>query len=725
MQPSLSIQQTLAEPIHTQLVVNLLASGTVHTRSALVRKVCEALQLRDPKGRPRIATTAKALRDLEAQGLWTLPKVTVPISPKWNATRLHEPVPDAVDVPPRVEDVRGLRLVVVKTREHLQLWNELMIGEHPLHECRLVGRQLRYLIASDHGWLGGIGFGSAALYLKDRDVWVGWSPSQRMEHLPRVLNMNRFLIRPPIQCSNLASHALGACARQVVGDFKEVYGLEPWMLESFVEREHYAGTCYKAANWIQVGQTKGRGRNGGHKEAKGIKDIFLYPLVESVPDRVGVRPPPVIPLDVSSGLEGTLWADQEFGGCDFGDPRRTSRLVKIVSDKAAQPSGSYSQAAGGNRHVLKSYYRFLNTERQELSVENMIHAHRNQTIRRMKQEETVLIVQDTTELNFTSRPACQGLGELGSNQTGAKSRGLDLHSCLAVGGESGLPLGVLRLHGYAPQSAKGKDPGRPIQERESFRWLQAYEDATRIAEILPETQVISVADREGDMFELFDLRRRLPGKKADLLVRAKWNRSLDGSNHKLFEELAATPLAETVGLQIPRQREHRSKPSKPGRAALPARKASVEIRFKEVMIRAPHTAEVRDKSPIKLWVIYVKEPNPPKEAAPIRWLLLTSVPIVSIKQAQRCLGWYCRRWRIEEWHRVMKSGCKILEHQNHSAAVLLKTIAIDAVIAWRIMLLTLLGREVPGMSCESLFDPVECRVLERLALKKNSPWVKP
>lgn len=150
-----------------------------------------------------------------------------------------------------------------------------MLGEHPLQDCRLVGRQLRYLIGSDHGWLGGIGFGSAALRLAGRDDWIGWSSAQRDQHLERVINMNRFLIRRSVRCANLASHVLGLCARRVGADFERRYGLRPWLLESFVETPTYEGSCYKAANWIQVGQTKGRGRNGAHHAGKSIKDIYV------------------------------------------------------------------------------------------------------------------------------------------------------------------------------------------------------------------------------------------------------------------------------------------------------------------------------------------------------------------------------------------------------------------------------------------------------------------
>ena len=719
MQRILSIQQFLRQPENTGLIKSLLADPAVTTRADLVQEVCRRLDLRDPKGDWRLGTTMKALRDLEAQGWWTLPPTTQRYSGKWNPTRLHRPVPAAAEVPAWAQDVRGLHLTEVSSEAQTQLWNELMIREHPLHQCRLVGRQLRYLVGSEHGWLGAIGFGSAALYLEDRDEWIGWTAAQRMEHLPRVLQMNRFLIRPCVRSENLASLVLSLCAERVAQDFERRYGLRPWVLESFVDGSLYDGGCYKAANWIHVGQTKGRGRNGARDAGKSHKDIYLYPLVEGVRARMGVEPVSVEPLDAASGLDAAGWAEQEFGACELGDPRRTRRLVKIVGDQAAQPSGSYSQAAGGSRYALKGYYRFLNSGREEVNLESLLQTHRRQTIRRMRRESTVLIVQDTTELNFSTRSACAGLGSIGTNQTGAQSRGLDLHSSLAVG-DSGLPLGVLRLHGYAPEPAQGKDPRRPIEEKESYRWLEAYADAARIAAMIPQTRVINVTDREGDMFELFDLRRRQTGRKAELLVRANYNRCLEGSDRKLFEELAAAPLAKTVTIPVPRQREHAAKPSAPGRPGLPARTARVQVRFQEVSLSAPQTSQTRHKPPVKLWAVYLVEKHPPQGATAVHWLLLTTIPIVSVKQALKCVRWYCRRWRIEEWHRVMKSGCQILGHQNHTAQVLLRAIALDAVIAWRMMLLALLGREVPELPAGTLLDSCECEVLGLLTAKKKT-----
>ena len=431
-----------------------------------------------------------------------------------------------------------------------------------------------------------------------------------------------------------------------------------------------------------------------------------------------MKPPTVSALSVESGLDGSGWAEQEFSGCELGDERLSQRLIKIVSDQTAQPHGSYAQAAGGNRHDLKGYYRFLNNERSDLNLESILQTHRTQTLRRMKNERTALIVQDTTDLNFSTRTHCEGLGQIGTNQTGAKSRGLRLHSSLALS-DVGLPLGILQLQGYAPQLAKGKDRQRPIEEKESYRWLEGFAAAMEIAAFLPNTRVISVADREADMFELFDFRRRQAGRKAELLICAKSDRCLEATECKLFEELAAAPRARRVSIPVPRQREHLSKPSTPGRPALPAREAQVEVRYKQVTLSAPHSSQTRNLQPITLWAIYLLEKNPPAGATRVQWLLLTTIQVQSVKQALKCIRWYCRRWRIEEWHRVLKSGCNILDHQNHSAGALLRAIAIDAVIAWRIMLLALLGREVPELPCNAVFDPVECHVLELLS-KKNA-----
>jgi hypothetical protein len=308
---------------------------------------------------------------------------------------------------------------------------------------------------------------------------------------------------------------------------------------------------------------------------------------------------------------------------------------------------------------------------------------------------------------------CNDLGDIGKNQTGTVSQGLKMHSLLPLT-ESGLPLGVLGTNIYAAHfDSEEKAQDRPIEEKESYRWLRDIDELVEVSEWVPDTELIAVGDRESDLFELFDYRRR-KARHIHLLVRARYDRCLEDEPRKLFAHLESLPVMGEATLAVPRQREKKGKPSQPARVSLPARRAKVQLRWDKVTISAPKTTQTRHLPSIELWAVLLTEVDPPEGAKPLRWVLLTTVPIESRKQALRCLRWYTRRWRIEEWHRVLKSGCRIEAHQHQSAAKLARAIAIDAVMAWRVMLLTLLGREAPDMRCDLIFEPWECRLLEEL-----------
>jgi len=354
-----------------------------------------------------------------------------------------------------------------------------------------------------------------------------------------------------------------------------------------------------------------------------------------------------------------------------------------------------------------------------MSPEGILSGHRRQTIRRIKGYGRVLAVQDTTDLDFSDRLHCNDLGDIGKNQTGALSQGLKMHSVLALS-EGGLPLGVLGTPLYASHFGSGDQAqNRPIPDKESYRWLRTIEELREISEWVPETELIAVGDRESDLFELFDYRRR-KARLLHLLVRARYDRCLEEEPRKLFAHLEALPVMGQAHVAVPRQREKKGKPSQPGRIGLPARRAIIQLRWDKVTISAPKTAQTRHLAPVELYALLLAEVDPPKGAQPLRWVLLTTVPIQSRKQALRCLRWHSRRWRIEEWHRVLKSGCRIEAHQHQSAAKLARAIAIDTVMAWRVMLLTLLGRQAPALRCALIFDPWECRLLEA-----RQPFVAP
>ena len=579
-------------------VKDWLQKNTNKGRSALAQYLCGALNITDHLGKPRIAGVHVALRILESRGFWKLPKLKQGTRSRQQFRRLNAEVAAPKGVPAKVEQVKGLRLVEVSTGEDelFRTWNELILTEHPLKDCRLVGRQLRYLIGSDHGWLGAIGFGSCALRLRARDEWIGWDSSTRKRFQDRVINMTRFLIRPQVHCQNLASRVLSLCAERVASDFGARYGFEPWLLESFVDTEQHLGTSYQAANWLPVGTTAGLGRNArGNRPSKTPKAVYVYELTRDWRSRMGLPPlsEKIKPVNLEEAFHNGNWVEAEFGKVDLGHEDREQRLVRIVTAKAQQPSAPYTECFAGNRHELKAYYRFIDCEAEAVNPESILHGHRERTIGRMKKYERVLAIQDTTDLDFSERLHCNGLGDIGKNQTGAVSQGLKMHSSLAVS-EKGVPLGVLKTQIYAShydETQKAQD--RPIEEKETYRWLTTIDDLNQAAEYLPETELIAVGDRESDMFELFDYRRR-KAPRVHLLVRAKHNRCLEEDSRKLFDHLDALPVMAQARIEVPRQREKKSKPSKPGRIALPARTAHVDVKWDKVTLSPPDTPQTRD-----------------------------------------------------------------------------------------------------------------------------------
>ncbi len=725
MQTQHQIKRTLSRPENVELICQLLLGGGEDlTRTALADDLCERLGFVNPRGEKQRITCLKALRDLERAGRFRLPAPTpANAGPRRKPTprRSGQPVPLPQDVPATVGAVQGLNLLLVSGHEQLRLWNDLVHDEHPRGAATLVGRQLRYLIGSDHGWLGALGFAAAALHLRDRDAWIGWDSDTRCSYLDRVVGLSRFLIRTETSCGNLASHVLALALARLPLDFEARYGFRPWLVETFVEPPH-VGTCFKAANWERIGQTQGRGRQDrDQRRPESVKDIYVYVLEPRFRDSMGVKPPdrgPLPALALSAGLDGGDWPCREFEGAPLGDQRRTKRLIDSAAAMAQKPGRAFTGIAEGDPAAVKGYYRLIDTpDDSAVTMENILRPHRERTVRRMKAHDTVLCIQDGSDLNFSGLAECEGLGSIGTNQTGAESRGLHLHSTLTVTTE-GLPLGVLRAEATAPQP-RSKEDARPssaipIEKKKTFAWIKGLRDCQEVARQLPNTRLISVMDREADIFELFDEQSRDPC--VELLVRAKHNRGVI-CGAKLFDAVNATAVRQRFRLKVPRRSARPKKSKQKARPGRSERIAEVALRYHRVELRPP--PYVRDRAPVALWIIQVLEENPPEGFEPLQWYLLTTLNIASPEQVRDCLRWYCLRWRIEDWHRVLKSGCGIEEMGHHTAERLRRAIAINLVIAWRIMLMTLLGREQPDLPADLLFSDLELQVLTAVA-KKNA-----
>ena len=700
-----------------QQIQELIHGNQDLSRTQVADRVCEQFGFFDIRGQRQRAGCLKALREQEGKGLLVLPasdytpRKRLPI-------RLGAPVPEPEGVPTAVKDVAELRLNLVEADEQRRIWNEMMAREHPRGAPLLVGRQLRYLIGSLHGWLGGVGFGAAAVRLQDRDNWIGWEDQARREHLQEVVCMSRFLVRPSVSCQNLASRLLGMCMQVLPEDFQRRYGYKPVLVETFVDG--FPGTCYRATNWIYVGQTRGRGRQDRFIEkAETVKDIYVYPLGKDFRLSLGVPADRgKTALEITDGMDSDHWAEQEFGAAALGDIRLSKRLVAIAQEKAQKPGHSYTAVVEGDWAKVKAYYRLIDKpDESAVTMESIMAVHRDCTIRRMKAQKIVLCIQDGTDLNYSNLSQCEGLGVIGSNQTGAQSGGLHLHSTMAVTTD-GLPLGVLRSACSAPEAKENEDKRTsasiPIEEKKTFCWIEGYRDLVDVAQQIPETRLISVMDREADLFELFQAHD--PDSNVDLLVRAKHDRVIAGER-KLFDTVRQTPVQAKLSIQVDRQSARPKKSKQKAKPKRPQRTAELCLRYTQVELPAP--SHRPGAAPLCISVVHVSEDNPPPDADPIKWSLLTTRDIASVDDAIECVHWYCKRWRIEDWHRVVKSGCHT-EHAAHKTAERLKrALAINLVIAWRIMLMCLLGREVPELPAEILFSDLELDVLQAYR-KKNA-----
>lgn len=259
--------------------IQSLVAGTFLNRAQLARRVCQQLHWVNPAGQLKAMSCRVAMLRMERAGLLRLP---TPLHRHSNGSRgvldmvisPPEPLPDQ-----KVLGLGSLHLELVQNRPARRCSQALMEQHHYLGYKPLAGAQLRYLIWNGNWLAGGLGFGAAAWSIAFRDRWIGWTPAQRQQQLHRVVNNNRFLIVPWMRAPDVGSRVLGQVARQLPGDWQDRYGCRPVLLESFVDQERFSGRSYRAANWVCVGQTQGRGKlEKRHRQIVPIKWIFVYPL---------------------------------------------------------------------------------------------------------------------------------------------------------------------------------------------------------------------------------------------------------------------------------------------------------------------------------------------------------------------------------------------------------------------------------------------------------------
>jgi hypothetical protein len=253
-----------------------------------------------------------------------------------------------------------------------------------------------------------------------------------------------------------------------------------------------------------------------------------------------------------------------------------------------------------------------------------------------------------------------------------------------------------------------------IEQKESSKWLESWKAAQRLQEQCPQSTVVSVGDREADIYELFVEAQKRPGG-AKVLVRARQDRVLEPEQDqecgRVWEFMAQRAANAKITMELPRTPKRK------------ARTAEVEIRYAEVELKAPKRKPWLGS--MKMWAVTAVEVGAPPGEEPVEWRLLTTVEVRSLEQALEVLKWYTVRFQIEVYHRTLKSGCKIQERQLGHAQRIEGCLAIDMVVGWRIVRLTKLGREVPEVPCTVYFEEAQWKALVAFVTKNPVPPEKP
>ena len=390
------------------------------------------------------------------------------------------------------------------------------------------------------------------------------------------------------------------------------------------------------------------------------------------------------------------WAEEELKYTDLGDQRRNQRLVKIVEDLIAQPNASVPQASRDNAAMQGMYDFWANRRIRPLSI---LEGHSARTVERCLEHPTVLSIQDTTELDFSGHPGTRGLGAISD----PSAIGLKVHITLCCS-DAGVPLGILNETVWAREKTRRgrgyRERKAAIEEKESYRWLEHQEESQKL---IPETvEVITITDREGDIYELFAQPRR---PKSEFLIRAAQNRSTKSDAYG--EEV--TPLFDAIRQQPCQGHQTLALQRTPKRTP---RLATLSVRYATLWLQPPQGhPKASELGAIAVQVVLAEEEHPPEGEKAISWLLLTTLPVNSFEDACQCLIRYSRRWVIERYNFVLKSGCRLEELQLETADRLERALATYSIVAWRLLWLTYEARVNPDASVETVLEEHEWQAL--------------
>lgn len=405
------------------------------------------------------------------------------------------------------------------------------------------------------------------------------------------------------------------------------------------------------------------------------------------------------------------WIAREFATLNLSDKRLTKRLKSVADDLLNQPTASI-QTATEEWSKAKAAYRLFNNNK--VTEDALMEAHQIETLSRLSQskENLFFAIQDTTTLNYTHHPKKKGIGKISKSPGFLQpSKGFFLHNTLLLT-QSGLPLGLLDQKIFQHSGSVTDNKRRPIHDKESYRWIESLNVTAKLTE---EKNVITLCDRESDIFEFFVEAQSL---KKKILVRAAKDRILitDERHHTLWSYMKAQPIIKVETIHIP------------ARHNKTAHDAVLEIRFSTITLKAPQRypgANIGKLPNITIQAVWLYEQNPPIKGDRLEWMLLTNIPVTDGDAALDMGKWYRLRWQVECYHRVLKSGCGVENCRLETYERTKKYIALKSIIAFRLFWLTMIGRVEPDMSCNKILAEHEWKALYCHINKKSEPINSP
>jgi hypothetical protein len=409
------------------------------------------------------------------------------------------------------------------------------------------------------------------------------------------------------------------------------------------------------------------------------------------------------------------WIADEVDGVDLGDARLERRYAVLLDRLSGQPSWSIPAACPG-RAETQAADRFF--DNPKVRPDRLLAPHIAATRRRMAEQAVVLVCQDTTEIDLTKDEL-----RVGGPLSDRARVGLLSHSLLAVT-PAGVPLGLLGVRTWARDPATfgtsaSTRKGKPVEAKESGVWLDGYRQARAAARAVPGPQVVCVSDSAGDVYECF-AEAAAQGHAAAWVVRACQDRRLAGGDaERLFATAAAAPVLGHRAVEVAARRATTGdgRKRRQGRAA---RSATVTVRATTVTLRPPHRTGAA-LAPVTVTAVVAREESPPAGTEPVEWLLLTDLPAADFAAAARVIEFYAGRWWIEVYVRILKSGCHIEDLQLETAARVQNGLAAYLVVAWRVLFVTMAGRECPAVPCDAVFDAAEWEAVYAAVTRRAVP----